>query len=281
VAVAAARPEPVVTPVVGAGDPPEVGENRRVAHLVCGVTGLVPGLVVGVILGLVAGPVAGVVAGVVVLVGVYVGVWRGATSYTLSVLGARVPRGAELPGLANLVDGLCATFGVPMPEILVVDDPVANALAVGRDPGSAVLVVTTGLLGRFGLIETEGVVAHELAHIKAHDTVRAGVAVLALAPLTLVGRTDGLLHALVGRGREYRADQTAAAAVRYPPGLADALSQMAAGDRPAPGSVFTGRRWVATRWLWIDPMAGATDRAADTTGQLDATSVRLAALAEW
>ena len=172
---------------------------------------------------------------------------------------------------------------MPTPEILVVDDPVANACAVGRDPGSAVLVVTTGLVQRFGLIETEGVMAHELAHVKAHDTVRAGVAVLALAPLNLVVRTDGLLHSIMGPGREYRADQMAALAVRYPPGLGDALSLMVAGEPPAPGSVFTGRRWSATRWLWIDPMVGARGPGpgADATGQLDATAVRIAALAEW
>jgi Zn-dependent protease with chaperone function len=269
--------------VVAAGDPPEVHQNRRAAYLLCGVTGVVPGLLVGLVLGLVLGPIVGAVAAVVVVAAVTVGVWRGATSYTLSVLGARVPRSTELARLANVVDGLCATFGVPTPEILVVDDPLPNACTVGRDPGSAVLVVTTGLISRLGLIETEGVVAHELAHVKAHDTVRAGVAVLALAPLNLVVATDGLLHSIIGPGREYRADQTAALAVRYPPGLGDALAQMAAGEAPAAGSVFTGRRWSATRWLWIDPMVGVRGQPTgpDTTGQLDATSVRIAALAEW
>ena len=188
--------------MVEAGDPPEVRENRRVAHLVCGATGVLPGLVVGVILGLVVGPVAGVVAGVVVLVAVGVGVWRGATAYTLSVVGARAPRPSELPRLANLVDGLCATFGVPTPEILVVDDPVANALTVGPGPPARPSWWSPPGFWAPRADRDRGVVAHELAHVKAHDTVRAGVAVVALAPLTLLGRTDGLLHVLVGRGRE-------------------------------------------------------------------------------
>ena len=90
---------------------------------------------------------------------------------------------------------------------------------------------------------------------------------------------DGLVHRAVGRGREYRADEVAAATVRYPPGLRDALGTLEEGPGPSSDSVFTGRRWRATRWLWIDPMVGS--RGDPVEGELDATSVRRAALAEW
>ena len=71
----------------------------------------------------------------------------------------------------------------------------------------------------------------------------------------------------------------AAATVRYPPGLHDALGPMEAGARPVAGSVFTGGRVAVTRWLWVDPMVGRPPAPVD--GELDATAVRLDALAEW
>jgi hypothetical protein len=68
-------------------------------------------------------------------------------------------------------------------------------------------------------------------------------------------------------------------AVRYPPGLHDAFEAMRTGPGPRDGSVFSGGRWSASRWVWIDPMVGAGDRA--PMGELDATDVRMDALAEW
>ena len=105
------------------------------------------------------------------------------------------------------------------------------------------------------------------------------MAVAVLGPVVRATGNDGWVRKALGAGREYRADQLAALTVRYPPGLGDALEVLQRAPAPAPGSVFTGRRWLATRWLWIDPMVGARD--AVTVGDLDATSVRRSALAEW
>jgi heat shock protein HtpX len=179
----------------------------------------VPALVLGVILGLVAGPIVGAVVGVVVLVGVAVFLWRGSTALALRVIGGRRLEEDEEPRLTNLVDGLCATFGVPRPALYLVPDAVPNACTLGRTPTDAALVVTSGLLDRLGLIEMEGVVAHELAHIKRADTVVASVTVGLMAPWIALGASDRLVHRAVGTGREYRADQVAAITVRYPPGL--------------------------------------------------------------
>ena len=80
---------------------------------------------------------------------------------------------------------------------------------------------------------------------------------------------------------KYRADEVASAAVRYPPCLSRALTQMAdEGPTPGPDSIFGPKQFKRTRWLWIDPSIGQRGLAG-TEGNLDATAVRIAALAEW
>jgi Zn-dependent protease with chaperone function len=239
--------------------------------------GLVVGVVVGVVLTAVGLPLVGALALIVVAGGSSWWLWSVAPDAVVRAIGARPSDEWEHPRLHNLVDGLCATMGLPRPTICVVDSAVPNALAVGRDPAHASLVVTTGLDRCLTLVELEGVLAHELVHIKRLDTLVAGVAVVATVPWAVVrGNQVGAerVHTLVGRGREFSADQRAAGVVRYPPGIGSALEVMA--DRPAlplrwpPG---TGRVAALTRWLWIDPMAGSPPgRPAE--GNLDDTQVR-------
>ncbi|MGH9107939.1 MAG: M48 family metalloprotease [Acidimicrobiales bacterium] len=257
--------------------------NRRRFLLLSGTGGALPGLVAGIVVGLVVGPVAGVVAGVVVLVAVAGALARRAVPAALRVIGGGPVSEGDFPSLANLVDGLCATFGVHQPQLWLVDDPVPNACALGARSGHGVLVVTSGLVERMGLIEMEGVVAHELAHLRRHDAAVSAMAVATAGRLARLTGGDRLVHAAVGHGREYAADRVAALGVRYPPGLRDALAACAAGPAPTAGSVFTGRRWAATRWLWIDPMAGEPPPAGTGAldGRIDATTVRRDALAEW
>lgn len=242
--------------------------------------GLLPALVGAVVLGIVLDAVAGAVAGAVVLVVVAVGLARGSVPIALRFIGGRAVPEAEMPALANLVGGLCATFGVRPPHLWLVDEPVANACTVAGTSGRAVLVVTSGLLARLGLIELEGVVAHELAHVKRHDASVSAVAVAVVGPVARLTGSDRWLRLAVGRGREYAADRLAVLQVRYPPGLHDALTAIERNPVPGPGSVFTGGRWAATRWVWIDPMVGE-DEGTQPEGLLDATAVRRAALAEW
>jgi hypothetical protein len=85
----------------------------------------------------------------------------------------------------------------------------------------------------------------------------------------------------VGENREYRADVIAASVVRYPSGLLGALCAMEAAPQPGAGSFFASpSRFGATRWVWIDPSVGHRDDPVEP-GDLDATSVRAAALSEW
>jgi Zn-dependent protease with chaperone function len=256
-----------------------VAANRRRVRVLCLAAGVLPALVLGVVLGVVAGPVVGVVVAVVVLVAVAVAVYRKAVDLALPLVGGRAVRPEAVPALANQVDGLCGTLGVRVPQLRVVDDDVPNSCALAGPGGREVLVVTTGLLARLDLIELEGVLAHELAHVKRHDAVVSAVAVATVGMLATVTGRDALVHRAVGRGREYWADRAAVLAVRYPPGLHHALGVFGAGPRPGAGSGFTGRRWSATRWIWIDPMVGAADPS--PVGDLDATAVRMEALGQW
>jgi heat shock protein HtpX len=173
-------------------------------------------------------------------------------------------------------------MGLDTPAIAVVDSDVPNALALGRDPKSATLVVTTGLDRALGLVELEGVLAHELVHIKRNDIAPSSVAVLVSVPWAMVrGTAVGVdtVHRLVGPGREFSADRRAALVVRYPAGIGSALEVMVEGaGRGADWPPASGRVAALTRWLWVDPMVGAPD-GESPEGNLDDTRVRAAALA--
>lgn len=256
----------------------EVHANRRRARLLAGSGALVPALVVGVLLGVAVSGLVGLAAAVVVFLAGTAGVLRLATPVALALIGARPVSEGELVRLENLVDGLCPTFGVRKPTLMVLDDPVPNACCVGGSPDPGVLVVTTALAAALDLIELEGVVAHELAHLKRADAVVSAVAMTVLAPITWLSGSDRLLHRVLGPGRELCADRVAVLAVRYPPGLGAALEKFEASGEPGPESFFSGRRLAMSRWLWVDPSIGRRQEL--VLGDLDRTGVRVRALAE-
>ena len=79
--------------------------------------------------------------------------------------------------LYNLVEGLCIASGLPQPKLYVVNDPAPNAFATGRNPRHAAIAVTTGLLEKMNRVELEGVLAHELSHVKNYDILVSSIAV--------------------------------------------------------------------------------------------------------
>jgi Zn-dependent protease with chaperone function len=247
--------------------------------VICTAPPLVLGVVVGLVLVLVGLALVGVVALVVITAGLSLWLWQAAPDLVVRSIGGAPSDEWEHPRLHNLVDGLCATMGLPRPIICVVDSAGPNAMAVGRAPDSSKLVVTSGLDESLTLVELEGVLAHELVHIKRHDTVVAALAVVASVPWALVRGNDAgadRVHTLIGRGREFSADQRAAVVVRYPPGIGSALEVMAERTGPVPWPPGNGRIAALTRWLWIDPMAGAGP-GESPEGNLDDTRVRAAA----
>jgi heat shock protein HtpX len=99
---------------------------------------------------------------------------------------AKPADGAEYRRYHNLVEGLCIAAGLPKPRLYVVDDPAPNAFATGRNPRHAAIAVTTGLLDKMNRVELEGVLAHELSHIKNYDILVTTVAVIAVGAIALL-----------------------------------------------------------------------------------------------
>lgn len=88
--------------------------------------------------------------------------------------------------LHNLVEGLCIAAGLPKPRVYVVDDPAPNAFATGRNPRHAAVAVTTGLMEKLNRVELEGVLAHELSHIKNYDILVSTLAVTMVGVVALL-----------------------------------------------------------------------------------------------
>jgi len=182
----------------------------------------------------------------------------------LATSGAREIKKTDNPELFRIVENLCIGDGVPIPRIYIINDPSPNAFATGRDPKHAVVCVTTGILQILDKSELEGVIAHELSHVKNFDIRLMGiVAVLvgfiaiaanlftrqlwwgglnrdrdrnnniqaifliigiALAILSPIAAT--LIQLAVSRKREFLADASGALLTRYPEGLASALEKL-------------------------------------------------------
>ncbi len=266
-----------IEPGLGATEvlPDEIKANRRRAVWLCVLWALLPPLIVGIIVGAVVSALVGAVILVVLWAAGTYALWRVAPNQALKRIGA-VPMGErDHPRLTNVTEGLCATFGLRMPDLYIVFDAVPNACALGRDTASSALVVTSGLLETMGPIELEGVIAHELAHVKRSDNT---VSVIGLTLSRLGG--ERVLSWCVGPNREYRADVVSASAVRYPRGLLDALRLMEAAPAPVGNSLFGPARFGPVRHVWIDPCVGHR-LDPGVLGDLDDTSVRVAALSEW
>lgn len=123
----------------------------------------------------------------------------------LAVSRARPASVEEFPRLHNLVEGLCIAGGLPKPRIYVVDDPSPNAFATGRNPKHAAIAVTTGLLERMNRVELEGVVAHELSHIKNYDILVSTLAVT-MVGIIAIAADLGVRFMWFGMGRSRNND---------------------------------------------------------------------------
>ena len=111
----------------------------------------------------------GLVAAVVIAVAMTIGSYYASDKIVLTMSKARPVKKEEYPYLYNVVEGLTIAAGLPPPRCYVIDDTAPNAFATGRNPQNSVIVVTTGLLDKLNRVELEGVIAHEMSHIKNYD----------------------------------------------------------------------------------------------------------------
>ena len=156
---------------------------------------------------LIGGGVAGLAVALVVAGGVAAGAYWKSDAVALAMSHARPADPVEHARLHNLVEGLCIAGGLPKPRVYVVDDDAPNAFATGRDPRHAAVAVTTGLLDKLNRIELEGVLAHELSHVKNYDILVSTLAVTMVGMVALL--SDWALRFLWWGGPRHRDDQNA------------------------------------------------------------------------
>lgn len=209
-----------------------------------------------------------VIAAVIAIPSSLIGYYKG-DKIALASNRAKVVKKEAMPELHRIVENLAISSGVPKPDLYMIDSPALNAFATGRDPEHASVAVTRGLVERLDRSELEGVLAHELAHVKNFDIRFATMVAIFVGFLVILsdlvtrsmffggfrGRSDnrnggqlGAILAIVGivflivspifakliqlaisRQREFLADSSGALITRYPEGLASALEKIAQG----------------------------------------------------
>lgn len=190
--------------------------------------------------------------------------------FILAMSGANPIKKEDNPELFRIVENLSIGEGMPMPKIYIIEDDAPNAFATGRDPRYASVAVTTGILQKLSKTEMEGVIAHELSHVKNFDIRLATIVVILVGAVALLsniflrsmwfsGRRDDdreggslqtifvivgivlailspliatLIQLAVSRKRELLADASAALLTRYPEGLASALEKISKDTQP-------------------------------------------------
>lgn len=227
----------------------------------------------------------------------------------LAISNAKQIAEKDNPRLFHAVENLCIGAGIQMPKIYLIDDTAPNAFATGRDPKHASVAITTGLLDKLDKLELEGVIAHELSHIKNYDIRLMSIVVILVGVVALISdwflrsmwfggrRRDrkqgggGLLFLLaivaailapivaqllkfaLGRRREFLADASGALLTRYPDGLASALEKIAADREPL--EVANS----ATAHLYIvNPLKNYTDKVSRLFSTHPPIEERVAAL---
>ncbi len=202
----------------------------------------------------------------------------------LAVNGAKEIQKSDNPLLWRTVENLAITDGLPMPKVYIMDDPAPNAFATGRNPNNSVVCATTGLLQIMNETELQGVIAHELAHVKDYDIrvntlafALVGVIsliadfflrwtfwggedrennnqlaiILAIVAALLAPIAASLLQLAISRRRESLADAQGALTTRYPEGLADALEKI-----EKTGSVTIRQNTSTAHMFFVNPLKG-------------------------
>lgn len=276
-----------------------IAKNRRTSiimlvseFLLIGTLGALIGLLITQSVG------AGIIVGAAAAIAVNVIAWLLAVRATIRLTRAVEVGPSQAPVLHNVIDGLCIATGMPKPKVYIVDDPAPNAFAFGRSPEHAGVAVTSGLLNLMSRRELEGVLAHELSHIRNRDVQVTTLAVTTVGILVVVadmsarasffsdwGDDDGggpaliavalvagvlafgarLLSFAISRHREELADSSAVAIIS-PGGLRRALEKLEA-DRTVVNHVSR-----ATAHLWIEePLQMAGSKRQAKTNRLFAT----------
>lgn len=248
----------------------------RTAALLAGLTALFMGV------GYMIGGGTGAVIALAVAAATNLFAYWNSDRMVLSMHGAQEVDANYAPDLHRLVADLARRAGLPMPKVYLMDNPQPNAFATGRNPANAAVAVTTGLMQQLSREELAGVIAHELAHVKNHDTllmtitatiagaismlaqfgmffggnrnngpgVIGSIALMILAPLGAM-----IVQMAISRTREYAADELGARIAGQPMWLASALAKIDHAAHQIPN--MDAERAPATAHLFIiNPLSG-------------------------
>ncbi len=185
----------------------------------------------------------------------------------LNMAGAKEIKKSDYPDFWNVAENLSITAGLPMPKLYVINDPIPNAFATGRDKNHSAIAATTGILSMLNKTELEGVVAHELSHIGNRDILLSTIVVIMVSAISFLSQIffrsrlfgggrdrenngGGVMLVLsifaiilapiaatiiqlsISRKREFLADASGAILTRYPEGLASALQKISQFHQP-------------------------------------------------
>ena len=250
----------------------------KTAILLAGLTGLFMGV------GYLIGGASGAVIALLVAAATNLIAYWNSDRMVLSMYGAHEVDRHTAPELVDLVGELAGRAGLPMPRVFLMDDPQPNAFATGRNPQNAAVAVTSGLIQSLSREELAGVIAHELAHIKNHDTllmtitatIAGAVSMLAQFGMFFGGNRGNngpglvgsiammilapflgamLVQMAISRTREYAADNLGGRIVGQPMWLASALAKIDNAAHQIPN--MEAERNPATAHMFIiNPLSG-------------------------
>jgi heat shock protein HtpX len=250
----------------------------RTAILLAGLTALFMGV------GYLVGGAGGAAIALVVAAGMNVFAYWNSDKAVLSMAGAQPLDEHSAPEVFGMVRELSQRAGLPMPAVYLMDNPQPNAFATGRNPENAAVAVTTGLLQHLSREEVAGVIAHELAHIKNHDTLimtitatiagaismvaqfgmffggnrgnNGGMGIVGMIAMVILAPVAAMLVQMaISRTREYSADKLGGQIVGQPEHLASALRRLEQAAHAIPND--TAERNPATAHMFIvNPLSG-------------------------
>jgi heat shock protein HtpX len=250
----------------------------RTAMLLAGLTALFMGV------GYLIGGASGAIIALLIAAATNLFAYWNSDRMVLSMYGAHEVDQHTAPELVSLVAALAGRAGLPTPRVFLMDNPQPNAFATGRNPQNAAVAVTTGLVQSLSREELGGVIAHELAHVKNHDTllmtitatIAGAISMLAQFGMFFGGHRDNdsgpgivgriammilaplgamLVQMAISRTREYAADNLGARIVGQPMWLASALVKIANAAHEIPN--MEAERNPATAHMFIiNPLTG-------------------------
>lgn len=281
--------------------------NFKTVILLAALTGLL--MAVG---GLFGGRTGMTIMLVISLLMNFVSYWY-SDKIVLNMYGAREVSAADSPDLVRVVSGLAQRAGLPMPRVYIMDTDVPNAFATGRDPEHAAVAVTTGIMRALSLTELEGVLGHELGHVKHRDTLISTVVASVAGVITMIaniaqwsaflgmGRSDDdgengvssmlnflflvilaplaatLIQLGISRSREYLADEAGGKFCGNPMALAKALEKI---EYYAQNRVLPEATPATSHMFIVNPFSGKADWMMSLFSTHPSTAQRIARLEE-